>query len=75
MTEHHENEPKGGFWKSPTGVTLIVFLAVAALLLGWEHRVHLFAGDAFVVLLLVGSFVMHLFMHGGHGGHGSGGDR
>lgn len=75
MTEHHDHEPKGSFWKSRTGVTLLVFLGVAALLLGWEHRVHLFAGDAFAVLLLVGCVVMHLFMHGGHGGHGGGGNR
>ena len=75
MTEHHDYEPKGSFWKLRTGVILLVFLGVAALLLGWEHRVHLFAGEAFAVLLLVGCFVMHLFMHGGHGGHGGGGDR
>lgn len=75
MTEHHDHEPKGSLWKSRTGVTLLVFLGVAAVLLGWEHRVHLFAGDAFAVLLLVGCVVMHLFMHGGHGGHGGGGDR
>lgn len=75
MTERHEHAPKGGFRKSRTSVTLVVCVAVAALLLGWEHRVHPFAGDAFAVLLLVGCFVTHLFGHGGHGGHGGGGPR
>ena len=76
MSQHHEHEPQGGnFWKSRTGITLLVFLGVAALLLAYEHRVHLFAGNAGVVLLLIGCFVMHLFMHGGHGGHGGGGGK
>lgn len=76
MNKPHENEPQsGGFWKSRTGITLLVFLGVAALMLGWEHRVHIFAGNALPVLLLVGCFVMHLFMHGGHGGHGGGGGK
>ena len=75
MTEDRDHESKGSFWKSRTGVTLLVFLGVVALLLGWEHRVHLFAGDAFAVLLLVGCVAMHFFMRGGHGGHGGGGDR
>lgn len=75
MTERDEPGPTAAFWKSRTGVTLLAFLGVAALLLGWEHGLHLFAGDAFAVLLLIGSFLMHLFMHGGHGGHGGGGDR
>lgn len=56
------------FWKSRAGISLIIALAVAALLLGFEHRVHLFAGNGLLVLLLLGCGVMHLFMHGGHGG-------
>jgi len=65
-------EPHQAFWKSRVGVSLIVALAVAAVLLGFEHRIHIFAGNGFLVLLLVGCGVMHLFMHGGHGGHGGG---
>lgn len=51
MTEHHDREPKGSFWKSRTGLTLLIFLGVAALLLGWEHQVHLFAGEALLFAL------------------------
>ena len=54
------------------GIGLIISLAIAALLLGFEHRIHLFAGSGFLVLLLLGCVVMHFFMHGGHGGHGGG---
>jgi len=72
MREHNlDQNPQGtSFWKSRTGVTLIVFLAVAALLLGYEHRIHLFTQGAFTVLLLLGCVVTHFFMHGSHGGHG-----
>lgn len=65
-------EPQPSFWKSRVGVSLIISLAIAALLLGFEHRVHIFAGNGFLVLLLLGCVVMHFFMHGGHGGHGGG---
>lgn len=60
------------FWKSSVGISLIIALAIAALLLGFEHRVHIIAGNGFLVLLLLGCGVMHLFMHGGRGGHGGG---
>jgi len=65
---HKEPETREGFWRSRTGIGLVFFLAVTALLLGYEHRMHLFTGNAFVVLLLLGCVVMHFFMHGGHGG-------
>ena len=71
----HEPQPSGSFWRTRTGFTFFAFLAVAALLLAYEHRVHLFAGNASLVLLLVGCFVMHLFMHGGRHGHGGGSGR
>ena len=67
----HKPEPNPGFWQSRSGVALIAFLAVAALLLGYEHRLHLFASGMFPVALLFGCVFMHFFMHGGHGGHGS----
>ena len=60
------------FWKTSFGIGVIISLGIAALLLGFEHRVHLFVGNGFLVLLLLGCVVMHLFMHGGHGGHGGG---
>jgi len=73
MEEHdhsmHQPEPGPSFWQSRTGITLIVFLAVAALLLGYEHRLHVFASGLLPVALLFGCVIMHFFMHGGHGGH------
>ncbi|GIL02592.1 MAG: hypothetical protein BroJett030_24910 [Alphaproteobacteria bacterium] len=76
MTEHHNHEPQqGSFWRSRTGIALLVFLATAALLLAYEHRVHLFAGNPGIGLLLAAYVVVHLFMHGGHGGQGNGGGR
>jgi len=71
----HEQIPTPGFWKSRAGVTLIVFLAIAAILLGFEHRIHIFAGNGLIAALLVGCIVMHFFMHGGHGGGGRGADK
>jgi Na+/glutamate symporter len=73
---HPQTTP--GFWRSRAGMALIAFLAVAGLLLVYEHRVHIFTGDALLIALLLLCIGMHLFMHGGHGGHGrhgGGGDR
>ncbi|MDP2123625.1 MAG: DUF2933 domain-containing protein [Parvibaculum sp.] len=59
------------FWRSPAGLTLCVFLAVAALFLVLEHGAHLLGAWPLLCLLLcVG---MHVVMHRGHGGHGSDG--
>ena len=73
MDEHdlsmHQAEPAPSFWQSRAGFTLIVFLVVAALMLGYEHRLHLFASGMFPAVLLLGCVFMHFFMHGGHGGH------
>nr|WP_308341508.1 DUF2933 domain-containing protein [Roseovarius mucosus] len=49
---------------------LLISLGIGAFLLAFEHRVHIFGGNGFLALLLLGCVVMHLFMHGGHGGHG-----
>ncbi len=65
-------KPAQSFWRSRIGISLIIALAIAAVLLGFEHRVHIFFGNGFLALLLLGCVVMHLFMHGGHGGHGGG---
>jgi Na+/glutamate symporter len=56
------------------GIALLVFFAIAALLLGYEHRVHLFVANGLLVLLLLGCVGMHFFMHGGHGDSHKGGD-
>jgi len=80
MSDHdhagHKPQPSSRFWTSRAGIVLIAFLAVAALLLAYEHRVHIFIGNALLVVLLALCVGMHLFMHGGHGGHRghSGGD-
>ena len=83
-THDEQDRPDGkvqppSFWRSRTGLVLIVALVVAGVLLGYEHRVHIFESGWLLwglLLLCVGS---HFFMHGGHGGghggHGSGDDR
>jgi fatty acid desaturase len=57
------------FLRSPAGMALCVFLAVAALFLVLEHSAHLLG--AWPLLILLVCFVMHLFMHRGHGSRGS----
>lgn len=68
-----KSRPSSGFWNSRAGIILIAFLAIAGLLLVYEHRVHVFAGGGPLIVLLAFCIVMHLFMHGSHGtgGHGS----
>ena len=68
---HHAGS--GGFWSSRAGMALVAFLAVAAVLLLYEHRIHVFTGSGLLFILLGFCLVVHLFMHGSHGGHGSGG--
>jgi len=74
MSDHdhsrHRPPSTDSFWRSRTGIVLIVFLAIAGLLLAFEHRVHIFTGNGILVALLALCVGMHLFMHGGHGGHG-----
>jgi hypothetical protein len=76
---HDDDTPaepvKTSFWRSRAGAYLIVALVIGGLLLGYEHRVHIFASDWTLSLLLLICVGMHFFMHGGHGGHGSGGDK
>lgn len=55
------------WWKLPSGLVLIGFLAVAGFFLFTEHRAHLLGVLPF--LLLLACPLMH-FMHGGHGRHG-----
>jgi hypothetical protein len=56
------------FLRSPTGLVLLGFLAIAAFFLIVEHTAHVFGVLPFALLLLCP--LLHLFMHGGHGGHG-----
>lgn len=80
---HDHNTPRlpdqpGNSGESPNklrlGTVLIAFLAIAGLLLVYEHRVHIFTGNGVLITLLVLCVGMHFFMHGGHGGHGGHGD-
>lgn len=62
-------QPSGSFLR--LRIVLILFLAIAGLLLAYEHRVHIFTGNGVLIALLALCAGMHFFMHGGHGGHGS----
>ena len=66
-----ETERKFSFssWlRSPTGLVLLAFLAIAVFYLVTEHAAHFFGFLPYALLLLCP--LLHLFMHGGHGGHG-----
>lgn len=72
-TEHH---PQASSWfRSRTGIVLLVFLAIAAFFLITEHTAHVLGALPFLLVLLCP--LLHLFLHGRHGGgHGShGGSR
>ena len=56
------------FLRTPAGIALSVFLAIAAFFLWTEHRAHVLG--ALPWLLLAACPLLHLLMHrGGHGGH------
>ena len=65
-----KDETQTPWWRTPFGIVLCGFMAVAAFFLITEHAAHLFGALPF--LLLLACPVMHLFMHHGHGGHGGG---
>ena len=67
MNSHHPQSRQHRWWRSPTGLALLVFLAIAAFFLITEHTAHTFGALPF--LLLLACPLMHVFMHGGHGGH------
>ncbi|MDE3076927.1 MAG: DUF2933 domain-containing protein [Chloroflexota bacterium] len=66
----HDGEPRSSWWRSPTGLILIGFIAVSLYFLITEHTQHFFAALPFLIFLLCP--LMMLFMHGGHGGDHSG---
>jgi hypothetical protein len=55
------------WWRTPFGLVLCGFLAVAAFFLITEHTAHLFS--VLPWLLVAACPLMHLFMHHGHGDH------
>jgi hypothetical protein len=63
MSEHQS------FWRSTQGMATLFMIGAVSYFLLIEHRMHLFQGLPFLILLLCP--VMHLFMHGGHGNHGN----
>ena len=60
-------QARRGLFGSRAGLVLLAFLAVAGVLLGYEHRAHLLTGNGALVVLLLLCVGMHLFMHAGHG--------
>jgi hypothetical protein len=59
------------FLRTPAGIALIAFLAIAGYFLWTEHQAHVWALVPYLPwLLLLACPLLHLFMHGGHGGHG-----
>ena len=69
-----ESDPERGSWfRSPTTLALVGFLAIAAFFLLTEHTAHVFGALPFLLILTCP--LMHLFMRGGHGGHHQGGER
>ena len=54
--------------RSPNGLVLLGFLAIAFFYLATEHTAHLLGVLPFAIFLLCP--LMMMFMHGGHGGHG-----
>ena len=69
-TEHH---PQASSWfRSRTGIVLLVFLAIAAFFLITEHTAHVLGVLPFLLVLLCP--LLHRFLHGryrgGHTSHG-----
>ena len=67
---HDDQTGARPFWRSPFGMILIGFLAIAGFFLLAEHQAHLFAGEWGSALLLLVFIGLHFLMHAGHGGHG-----
>lgn len=68
---HSDHSSAGGlgrFLRSPAGLALLAFLAIAGFYLVTEHTAHLWGYLPYALLLLCP--LLHLFMHGAHGGHG-----
>ena len=63
----HEQAQPPSFWRSPSGLTLLVAVAAGGFYLVTEHTAHLFGALPYLILLACP--LMHVFMHHGHGGH------
>ena len=67
MVEPASHRP---WWRTPFGIVLGSFLAIAGFFLLTEHTAHVLG--ILPYLLLLACPLMHLFMHHGHGGHHGG---
>ncbi len=68
MNQHPRHENSGFRWPSPSGLTLLGFLAIGAFFLLTEHRAHALGALPFVLVALCP--LLHLFGHRGHGRRG-----
>jgi hypothetical protein len=73
MQSEHSTGGPGRFLRSPSGLVLIGFFAIAGFYLVTEHTAHLWGYLPYALLLLCP--LLHLFMHGGHSGHGGSGEQ
>lgn len=65
MTTEHPFRPRRLF-RSPVGLVLVGFLAIAAFFLLTEHTAHVFGALPYLLVLLCP--LLHRFLHGRHGG-------
>jgi hypothetical protein len=72
MTTSSDHEKPTPFLRTPGGIALIAFVAIAGFFLWQEHRAHVLS--ILPYLLLLACPLLHVFMHRGHGGHGNHGD-
>ena len=63
----HKYQETPSFWRSASGLTLLVAIAVGGFYLVTEHTAHLLG--VLPYLLVLACPLMHVFMHRGHG-HG-----
>jgi hypothetical protein len=68
----NQDEPRGSFLTSRTGLALLGFIIITGALLLTEHRAHVWG--LLIWLPLLACPLMHIFMHGGHAGHGDHGN-
>ena len=70
MQHQHPNatNDQPPYWKSRSGIALIMLALVVAFYLLREHWAHVLGNWPYLLLLLCP--LMHLFGHGGHGRHG-----
>jgi len=61
---YHEPENRPAWWKTPSGIASLFFLAAGAFFLLTEHTAHVVPYLPWLIFLLCP--FMHFFHHGGH---------